>query len=90
MGKHYLAIIHKDHDSDYGVCFPQFPGCIAAGKTQEEAIQQAAEALRFHISGMAVDQTTSLDPKSIEELKLDPSTSWVDWASGTIIRIKIA
>jgi len=29
----YLAIIHKDTKSDYGVSFPDFPGCITAGRS---------------------------------------------------------
>ena len=28
----YVAIIHKDTDSDFGVSFPDFPGCITAGE----------------------------------------------------------
>ena len=33
----YIALIHKDARSDYGVSFPDFPGCITAGKTLDEA-----------------------------------------------------
>jgi predicted RNase H-like HicB family nuclease len=29
----YIAYLHKDRDSDFGVSFPDFPGCITAGKT---------------------------------------------------------
>jgi hypothetical protein len=29
----YIAYLHKDRKSDYGVSFPDFPGCITAGKT---------------------------------------------------------
>ena len=25
----YIAYLHKDRDSDYGVSSPDFPGCIA-------------------------------------------------------------
>ena len=28
----YIAIIHKEPESDYGVSFPDFPGCITAGR----------------------------------------------------------
>ena len=41
----YVAIIHKDHDSDFGVSFPDFPGCITAGLTLDEAKGMALEAL---------------------------------------------
>jgi predicted RNase H-like HicB family nuclease len=51
----YIALIHKDADSDYGVSFPDFPGCITAGSTLDEARAMAAEALAFHIEGMRED-----------------------------------
>jgi predicted RNase H-like HicB family nuclease len=41
----YIAYLHKDRGSDYGVSFPDFPGCITAGKTLEEASRLAPEAL---------------------------------------------
>jgi hypothetical protein len=31
----YLARLRKQHDRDYGVDFPAFPGCMSAGKTLE-------------------------------------------------------
>ena len=33
----YIEIIHKDPDSDFGVSFLDFPGCITAGRTLDEA-----------------------------------------------------
>jgi antitoxin HicB len=44
---HYIALIHKDADSCYGVSFPDVPGVITAGDTLDEAIAQAAEVLAF-------------------------------------------
>jgi len=41
----YIAYLHKDRDSDYGVSFPDFSGCITAGKTIDETSRMAAEAL---------------------------------------------
>jgi len=51
----YIALLRKEDTSDFGVDFPDFPGCITAGSTLEEARQMAAEALAFHIEGMAED-----------------------------------
>jgi predicted RNase H-like HicB family nuclease len=53
---HYIALIHKDPDSDYGVSFPDFPGCVTAGRTMEEAREMAEEALSLHIGGMLEDE----------------------------------
>ncbi len=30
--RQYIALIHKEPDSDYGVSFPDLPGVISAGK----------------------------------------------------------
>ena len=30
--RQYIALIHKDPGSDYGVSFPDLPGVISAGK----------------------------------------------------------
>lgn len=46
----YTALIHKENDSDYGVSFPDFPGCITAGKTLEEAKVMEQEVIGEHIS----------------------------------------
>jgi predicted RNase H-like HicB family nuclease len=51
----YIALIHKDADSDYGVSFPDLPGCVSAGSTMDEAIANAKEALSLHIEGMLED-----------------------------------
>lgn len=48
----YLAFLHNAPDRDFGVTFPDFPGCITAGKSAEEAKAMAPEALRLHIDGM--------------------------------------
>jgi len=44
---HYIAPIHKDGDSCYGVSFPDVAGVITAGDTLDEALTGAAEALAF-------------------------------------------
>ena len=54
----YIAFLHKDSDSDFGVSFPDFPGCVTAGATLEEARQLAGEALGLHIEGMNEDGET--------------------------------
>jgi len=46
----YIGVIHKDTDSEYGVSFPDFPGCVTAGKTLDEAGRMAGEALTGHIA----------------------------------------
>ena len=62
----YSALIHKDKTSAYGVSFPDFPGCVSAGRTLEEAQIMAQEALTTHREllkemGEPVPLPTSLD-----------------------------
>jgi len=69
----YIAYLHKDGKSDYGVSFPDFPGCITAGTTLEEARRMAAEALSFHIAGMRKDGAPVPKPSTLDELRNDPA-----------------
>ena len=73
----YIAIIHKDPKSDFGVSFPDFPGCITTGKTLEEARILAQEALEFHIEGMVEDGEKIPSPSSLDNVMKQP-----DFASG--------
>ncbi|MGH7023377.1 MAG: type II toxin-antitoxin system HicB family antitoxin [Caulobacteraceae bacterium] len=67
----YLALIHKDAGSDYGVSFPDFPGCVTAGSDLDEARAMAEEALAFHIEGMAEDGAPLPEPSSLETVMTD-------------------
>ncbi|CAN7315223.1 MULTISPECIES: type II toxin-antitoxin system HicB family antitoxin [unclassified Phenylobacterium] len=71
MGQ-YIALIHKDADSDYGVSFPDFPGCISAGSTLDEARAMGAEALAMHIEGLLEDGEAVPEPSSLEAIMRDP------------------
>ena len=45
--KHYIALIHKEPDSAYGVSFPDVPGVIASAASLDAALAEAREALAF-------------------------------------------
>lgn len=64
----YIALLHKDRGSDYGVSFSDFPGCVTAGKTLEEARRMAAEALAFHIAGMIEDGEAIPSPSTLDTI----------------------
>ena len=66
--RQFIALIHKDTDSDYGVSFPDLPGVISAGSTLDEARAMAAEALAFHLEGLAADGEAVPEPSSLEEI----------------------
>jgi len=67
----YIATVHKDQDSDYGVQFYDFPGCITAGKTIEESQTMANEALIGHLTLMIEDGDTIPAPSSLEIVLTD-------------------
>jgi predicted RNase H-like HicB family nuclease len=66
--RHYIALIHKDADSDYGVSFPDFPGCVTAGSTLQEALTMAREALAGHIEILAEDGETIPAPSDMDRI----------------------
>lgn len=47
----YLAFIHKKPKSDFGVSFPDFPGCVTTGATLDEAKDMAHDALSLYVKG---------------------------------------
>jgi predicted RNase H-like HicB family nuclease len=71
----YIALLRKDRDSDFGVDFPDFPGCITAGSTLEETREMAAEALEFHIEGMLEEHLPIPGPSSLEAVMADPENA---------------
>lgn len=81
----YIALIHKDEDSAYSVCFPDFPGCITAGDTFNEAMAMAKEALGFHAEGMLEDGETLPEPSSFEDIRADKKAWWADDLDGAEI-----
>lgn len=68
----YIAIIHKEADSDFGVSFPDFPGCITAGRTLDEAKDMALEALTGHIEVMRETGESVPDPSTLDEVMSNP------------------
>ena len=71
----YIAVVHKDPNSDFGVSFPDFPGCITAGGTIDEAKDMAQDALALHIKGMLEDGEKIPAPSKLEDIMADPDYS---------------
>ncbi len=61
----YLAILESAEEGGYGVSFPDLPGCISYGKTFEEAVKMAREALDLHIYGMREDGIDIPEPSDL-------------------------
>lgn len=69
----YIALIHKDTDSEFGVSFPDLPGCVSVGATLEEARINAEEALRLHVDGMIEDGEPIPAPSALDEVMANPA-----------------
>lgn len=67
----YIALIRKDPGSDFGVEFPDFPGCVSARRDLDEARRMAAEALALHIQGMLEDGAPLPSPSSLDTIMND-------------------
>jgi predicted RNase H-like HicB family nuclease len=71
----YIAVVHKDRKSDFGVSFPDFPGCITAGSSIDEAKDMAHDALDLHIKGMLEGGENIPTPSNLEDIMADPDYS---------------
>jgi predicted RNase H-like HicB family nuclease len=68
----YIAFIHKEPDSVYGVSFPDLPGCISAGETIDAAVQNAVEALAGHVRMLEADGDPVPAPRDFDAIMADP------------------
>jgi len=81
----YIAIVHKDADTDFGVSFPDFPGCITAGQNVDEAKDLAQEALVLHIQGMIEDGDPLPKPSNLEDIMAD--TDYADAVAYLVVSV---
>jgi predicted RNase H-like HicB family nuclease len=45
--RHYLALVHKDPHSAFGISFPDLPAVFSAADVEEDLLRNAIEALRL-------------------------------------------
>lgn len=77
---HYIALIHKDADSSYGVSFPDVLGVTAAADTLDEALQEAASALAFAFEDWPGDRPRA---RTLDELRAD--SDFLDWSRDAVV-----
>ncbi|MCR4437311.1 MAG: type II toxin-antitoxin system HicB family antitoxin [Eubacteriales bacterium] len=66
----YPAIFSFDDDG-ISVEFPDLPGCLTCGDTEDEAIRMAKDALGLHLYGMERDGDPLPVPSSLNEIKTE-------------------
>jgi len=62
----YAVVIEKA-DGNYSAFVPDLPGCVATGRTVEEAEREIRAAIQFHIEGLREDGLSIPEPTSICE-----------------------
>jgi predicted RNase H-like HicB family nuclease len=65
------GILHEENGV-FGVLFPDFPGCVTGGESEEDAVRKADEALTFHVAGMVEDGESIPSSRGQKELWQDP------------------
>lgn len=50
-------------ETGYGAFAPHYPGCVATGRTKDEARQRMLDALEWHLSAL-VEDDEALQPDS--------------------------
>ncbi len=61
--KYFIALVHKDQDSAFGISFPDLPSVFSAADEEDDLTANAIEALRL----WAEDETLPT-PSSFEEI----------------------
>ena len=62
------AIVIEKAGSNFSAYVPDLPGCVATGRTPEEAECEIREAIAFHLEGLRADN-----------LPIPPGSSRVDY-----------
>lgn len=64
-----VAIEPGDPKHAWGVTVPDLPGCFSAGETIEEALDNAHDAILFHIEGLIDDGEAIPEAASIDKYR---------------------
>lgn len=64
----YPIILHTDDNQQFGVTVPDLPGCFSQGDSVENAIDNAREAILFHVEGLVSGKQTIPLPTEIVDL----------------------
>mgnify|MGYP006921319295 CR=1 FL=1 len=77
--RYYIALVHKDEGSAYGVQFPDVPGCFSAADEMDDLVPNAIEALNLH----GIDEAMP-EPRTIEQVRADKEVA-AELANGAFL-----
>ena len=64
---YFIAVVHQDGNSAYGVHFPDVPGCFSAADDISDLLTNASEALSLHLEGEFLPEARTLDAIRADE-----------------------
>jgi len=70
----YPAVLERGDKGAVGVWFPDFPGCVAAARSQEEAMALASDALEEAMRGCAEREERLPEPTPVQEITAPPGS----------------
>ncbi|PNX52082.1 MAG: hypothetical protein BV456_00625 [Thermoplasmata archaeon M8B2D] len=65
--KTYIAVIHREKNN-FGVSFPDFPGCVTATNKISEIRELTLDVLQLHIEEMGCDSEKIPEPTKFEQI----------------------
>lgn len=80
MASHYIALIHEDSDSGYGVSFPDLLGVTTVADTLDDALREASVVLAFALEDWPGGAPR---PRTLDALRSDPA--FVDWSADAVV-----
>jgi len=82
---HYFALVDETASKDaFGVIFPDCPGCYAVGRSFDEAMGNAVEALREWMADRVASGFEPPPRRTAPELRADRSLA-EDFGSGSVV-----
>jgi predicted RNase H-like HicB family nuclease len=66
----YPAVLERGPKGTFGAWFPDFPGCVAGGRSQEEAIERAEKALAQAVDALFEQDRALPEPTPIARIVL--------------------
>ncbi|MEI9992209.1 MAG: type II toxin-antitoxin system HicB family antitoxin [Rhizomicrobium sp.] len=64
----YPAVLEKAEKKTFAVWLPDFPDCVAAGRTQEEAVEKAQVRLSDIVDGLAEQDREMPEPTAMDAI----------------------
>ena len=77
-----IGCVHQEN-GNFGISFPDFPGCMTTAAGLDEAALRGAQALAFHIEGMADDNAPLPQLRNMQELRAEPMLA--GWLEGAVL-----